>query len=61
VTHGGLLSIAKLLPSYWLVQAGKTATGGHGWPLEAWVVLAVWAVVLARLAVGAYRRDTARA
>ena len=60
-TSGVLLDIAKLLPSYWLVQAGKTTIGGHGWPAEAWIVLAVWTAVLARLAVGAYRRDTARA
>ena len=59
-TSGVLLDIAKLLPSYWLVQAGKTAIGGHGWPAEAWIVVAVWTAVLARLTVRAYRRDTAR-
>jgi ABC-2 type transport system permease protein len=58
---GVLLDIAKLLPSYWLVQAGKTAVGGQGWPVEAWIVVAVWTAVLARLAVRVYRRDTARA
>jgi ABC-2 type transport system permease protein len=59
-THGVLLDIAKFLPSYWLVQAGKTAIDGSGWPVQAWVVLTVWAVLLARLARDAYRRDTAR-
>jgi ABC-2 type transport system permease protein len=59
-THGVLVAIAKCLPSYWLVQAGKTAVGGHGWPAEAWIVIAVWAVACWRLAVWVYRRDTAR-
>ena len=36
----------KVLPSYWLVQAGKTAIGGHGWPAEGWIVVGVWALVL---------------
>ena len=31
-----------------------------GWPAEGWIVIAVWTAVLARLAVLAYRRDTAR-
>jgi ABC-2 type transport system permease protein len=60
-SKGVLLGVAKLLPSYWLVQAGKTALGGQGWPAEAWIVLVVWTAVLARLAVRAYRKDTARA
>jgi ABC-2 type transport system permease protein len=59
-TTGVLLAVAKLLPSYWLVQAGKTATGGHGWPIEAWAVLAVWTLGLGWLAGRVYLRDTAR-
>lgn len=59
-THGVLLDIAKCIPSYWLVQAGKIAVGGHGWPAEAWVVIAVWTVVFGRLAARVYQRDTAR-
>jgi ABC-2 type transport system permease protein len=59
-TKGVLLDMAKCLPSYWLVQAGKTAVGGHGWPGEAWIVVAVWTVACWRLAVWVYRRDTAR-
>lgn len=59
-TKGVLLEVAKWLPSYWLVQAGKTAVGGQGWPAEAWVVVAVWTVVSCVLAVRVYRRDTAR-
>jgi ABC-2 type transport system permease protein len=57
---GVLFSIIKGLPSYWLVQAAKTTLGGGGWPVEAWLVVAIWTAVLAPLAVLVYRRDTAR-
>ena len=30
-----LLRFAEALPSYWLVQAGKAAVGGEGWPATA--------------------------
>jgi ABC-2 type transport system permease protein len=43
-----------------LVQASKTARGAGAWPLEAWVVIAVWTVVLSVLAVRVYQRDTKR-
>jgi ABC-2 type transport system permease protein len=58
---GALNDVAKLLPSYWLVQAGKAAFSGGGWPLEGWLVIVVWTAALVRLAAFAYRRDTARA
>lgn len=55
------VDVVKCIPSYWLVQAGRVAFGGSGWPpVEMWIVVAVWTAVLARLAVVAYRRDTAR-
>ncbi|MGH8988300.1 MAG: ABC transporter permease [Acidimicrobiales bacterium] len=55
------VDVVKCIPSYWLVQSGRVAFGGSGWPpAEAWIVIAVWSLVLARLAVLAYRRDTAR-
>jgi len=57
---GILLTIVKCLPSYWIVQAGKTAIGGGGWPAEAWIVLAIWTIVLVRLTAQVYRRDTKR-
>ncbi len=60
VTGGALLAVVKCLPSYWLVQAGKTAQVGGGWPFEAWVVIAVWSLVLGVLGVRVYRRDTKR-
>ena len=58
--HGWLQSVVGLLPSYWLVQAGATAVGGDAWPTKAWIVIAAWTVVMARLAVVIYQRDTAR-
>jgi ABC-2 type transport system permease protein len=61
VTSGALFTIVKGLPSYWLVQAGKSALeGGHVWTSEAWIVIAVWTIVMSRLGVRVYRRDTAR-
>ena len=59
-TSGPVLAIIKALPSYWLVQAGKTALGGHDWPIEGWIVIVAWTVVLVPLAVRVYRRDTSR-
>jgi ABC-2 type transport system permease protein len=57
---GAMFDAIKALPSYWLVQAGKTALGGGDWPAEAWIVIAAWTAVLAVLAVTVYRRDTSR-
>lgn len=55
------VDIVKWIPSYWLVQSGKVALGGSGWPpVQAWIVIAAWTIVLAWLAVVVYRRDTAR-
>jgi len=59
-TGGVGLTIVKLLPSYWLVQAGKSASGGGDWPAEGWAVVAGWTIVLVPLAVLVYRRDTSR-
>ena len=58
--HGILLQVVKALPSYWLVQAGKSALGSGGWPLEGWLVVAAWSFGLAALATRVYRRDTGR-
>jgi ABC-2 type transport system permease protein len=59
--HGVIQTMSKLLPSYWLVQAGKSAFGDTGWPAEGWIVVGVWSAILIRLAILAYRRDTGRA
>lgn len=58
---GAMLTVVKLLPSFWLVQAGKAALVFGRWPAEGWIVVAAWTAVLVPLAVLAYRRDTARA
>jgi len=61
-TSGPMFDVMKALPSYWLVQAGKSVTlGTGGWPAEAWLVIAAWTVVLVPLAALAYRRTAARA
>ena len=58
---GVLFKIVKFLPSYWLVQAGKSALlGAHVWTAEAWIVIAVWSVVMLRLTMLVVRRDTSR-
>ncbi|HMK97997.1 MAG TPA: ABC transporter permease [Acidimicrobiales bacterium] len=53
--------IARALPSYWLVQAGAAGLTHTAWSATGWIVIAVWAAGLTRLAMFAYRRDTGRA
>jgi ABC-2 type transport system permease protein len=60
VSHGLLHEIGHVLPSYWLVQAGRISLHGHGWGPTAWIVVAGWTAALSTLAVLAYRRDTGR-
>ena len=61
VGSGGILhDVAQALPSFWLVQASHVGIGGAGWSSTGWIVVAVWTVVAARLAMRAYRRDTGR-
>jgi ABC-2 type transport system permease protein len=55
---GTLFDLIRALPSYWLVQAGKTALGGGAWPAEGWIVIVAWTLVLTPLAVLVHRRDT---
>ncbi len=57
---GTLHRIVVNIPSYWLVQAGHVALGSWAWPLRGWVVIAVWTLVILRLTVVIYRRDTAK-
>lgn len=57
------VDVVKCIPSYWLVQSGRVVAfgSGAGWPpAEAWIVIGIWTAVFARLAVFAFRRDTAR-
>jgi len=62
ITGGGFIEhLAKLLPSYWVVQASRAGLGApHPWTSEGWAVIAVWSVVLIALARRAYQRDTKR-
>lgn len=60
VTSGFLHDLGQCLPSYWLVQAGRTSIHGQGWGTTGWLVIAAWTVVLTGLAGLAYRRDTGR-
>lgn len=60
ITSGALHTIAQLLPSYWLVQAGHIAIGGSAWGARGWIVDGIWTVAMAALAARAYRRDTGR-
>jgi ABC-2 type transport system permease protein len=56
---GVMLTIVKLLPSYWLVHAGRAVVGSGSWPAEGWIVVAVWTLCLIPLAALAYRHDSA--
>ena len=57
---GVMHDLARILPSFWLVQAGKSVLTGEGWPAQAWLVIGVWTAVLVRLAATVYRHDTKR-
>ncbi len=61
VSNGFMLHVAQALPSYWLVQAGRSAATGTGWGAGGWGVSAAWTVVFGLLAARAFRRDTGRA
>jgi ABC-2 type transport system permease protein len=59
-SQGFMLHVAQALPSYWLVQAGRSAVSGTGWGANGWGVIAAWTLVFGVLAARAYRRDTQR-
>lgn len=58
--HGFLPEVARVLPSYWLVQASHVGAGGHAWAARGWLTMGGWTVILSLLAARAYRRDTGR-
>ena len=61
LAHSGpLFDVMKAIPSYWLVQASKTALGSGSWPAQGWIVIAAWTAVLVVAAAFAYRRSAAR-
>ncbi|MGI8678442.1 MAG: ABC transporter permease [Jatrophihabitans sp.] len=57
---GFMHGLVRLIPSFWLVQAGKTGIGGQAWTAESWIVIAAWTVAAGAGAAWAYRRDTQR-
>lgn len=57
---GGFATLARCLPSYWLVQASHVGIGGEAWGRTGWLVVGAWSLALAALAARAYRRDTER-
>jgi ABC-2 type transport system permease protein len=60
VTSGFLHDVGQFLPSYWLVQAGRSSLEGHAWGAMGWAVVLGWTVVLVAFAGWAYMRDTGR-
>ena len=58
--HGFMHELAADPPSYWLVQASHAGLGEGGWGTHGWIVMGIWTVVLIRIAIGDYRRDTAK-
>ena len=60
VGDGVFATIAKLLPSYWLVQASHVGLGAAAWGATGWIVVGAWTAGLSLVAARAYRRDTSR-
>ena len=52
-----LQDVAKLTPSYWLADLGRSVLAGDGVPVNAVLVLAAWTIVLGVFGVVAYRRS----
>lgn len=52
-----LRSLAKVLPSYWVGETGRTVLGGLPLPANGIIVLAAWTVGLGLLGAMAYRRS----
>src|ERR1700721_1854034 len=57
-TRGPMFDFIRVLPSYWLVQAGKTALHGGSWAPEGWIVMGLWTAALTRLAPATSPGDT---
>jgi ABC-2 type transport system permease protein len=56
-----VISIAQVVPSYWLNKLGQIGANGAGNALPPIGVLGAWTVTLAALITWRYRRDAARA
>lgn len=61
ITGHVMHAVAEVLPSYWLVEAGRVGVHAHGWSAAGWCVVAAWTAAGAGCASAAYRRDTRRA
>lgn len=59
-TADAAMRVIRLLPSYWLVQAGHGATTTGCWATEGWIVVGGWTAAMLAPAVAAYRRATRR-
>jgi ABC-2 type transport system permease protein len=58
---GFIATVAKQLPSYWVVQASRAGLGyKQPWGAHGWAVIIAWSGVLIVLARRAYQRDTKR-
>jgi ABC-2 type transport system permease protein len=60
INSGFLHQIGRLVPSYWLVAAGRVPLHGAAWGMFGWVDVIVWTVALGVAAAWAFRRDTQR-
>lgn len=56
-----LRGVAKVLPSYWVGETGRSILGGRGIPATGLLVLLLWTVGLALVGAMAYRRSGRRA
>ena len=52
-----LQAVAKVTPSYWLADLGRSVLAGDGVPMTAVLVLAAWSVALGVLGAFAYSRS----
>jgi ABC-2 type transport system permease protein len=52
-----LQDVAKVTPSYWLAELGRTVLAGDGVPMTAVLVLAGWTIALGVLGAFAYSRS----
>jgi ABC-2 type transport system permease protein len=58
---GIMLKIVKDIPSYWLVQSSRSVLTPSGWPpAQSWIVIAIWTIVMTRIAMRVYQRDSSR-
>ncbi len=55
-----LQDIARITPSYWLADLGRSVLAGDGVPMNAVLVLAAWTIVLGVVGVWSYRRSGTR-